>query len=51
LLLKDKKQVRKSDRQTSEKNNKRRRQAEQLKKKQKEDALLEVEGTYEAGGF
>jgi hypothetical protein len=51
LLFKDKKRVRKSDRQTSEKN-KRRRQAEQLQKNRKEEALREAEGTtYEAGGF
>ncbi|XP_028419014.1 uncharacterized protein LOC114544628 [Dendronephthya gigantea] len=44
LLLKDKKRVRKSDHQTSEKN-KRRRQAEQLQKTRKEEALREAEGT------
>ena len=51
LLLKDKKRLRKSDREKCHKN-KRRRQAEQTRKTRKEEALREAEGvTYEAGGF
>lgn len=49
--LRDKKRLRKSDRQASDKV-KKRRQTEQLRRTRREEALRDAEGTtYEAGGF